>query len=60
MDEPSKKDVSGDPKRKPTPTTEDEKVQQELKELIELNEIRAGALKKIMNKLNEDNDNESK
>jgi len=58
MDEQNKLNPSEEPETDSTETETDARMQAELKELIELNEIQAGALKKIMSQLNVKKENE--
>jgi hypothetical protein len=54
MDEQQKLNPEDENVKQEKEETSDAKMQAELKELIELNEIKAGALKKIISKLNID------
>jgi hypothetical protein len=58
MDEKDKLNPSEEPETASAESETDARMQAELKELIELNEIQAGALKKIMSQLNVEKKNE--
>ena len=53
MDNHTHTDPSGEEERKDLESETDERLKAKLKELIELNELQTGALKKIMHKLRE-------
>jgi hypothetical protein len=58
MDNLENTDIPGDEEKKDLESETDKRLKAKLKELIELNELQAGALKKIINKLRDQRDPE--